>query len=644
MIAEHAIADADLWQSVADVVRPRVAVAPSAWAEANVVLSLEQSESRPGNFSCDWKPWTRAVHDLLHDEPHKAGVVCMKPARVGFTRAVMNLIGCLCETRPGNILYLINNVDQASYWATEHFDPLIRQVPGLRKAFTVGEGRRETTIQRPYNGGRVDFSGSGSVSGVISRGYVYVFLDEYDTILDEFPIKKTGSPWGMAEGRVKEARDRSQIWGWSHPRRAGDGIDGLYRRITDRRAWVFDCPHCRQTIRPHSSQIKMETNESGELEPDSAVFACEHCGAAIDDQDRARQTWPAKLGGSGRFESELEPEIAKSREYIGLAINGLADPYVTVRELATARARCNSEADLQAFLNIRMGEPYTPASAVVTTEVVKDRIRAMEQIAVPGGELGCVLLTCGGDVQAPESNPTIYLRTTAWTVHAHAFVFYHKVSGWAALSEYLSRLAVPVSGEGGEIESSLVPQVCSLDCGAFTGQVLDYCRQDVRSVHNNQRIELLPLRFMAHIKSTEPAIMPSEKKRIDPARPWLGPQRRYDLHRHTWVGREMSRWTEGRITVIGTAPADLPSHITANVLEPVKDVHGWGSPDLVWAKQKDRRDDWAMAGAYDEAGAVLTQQLDRLHELIVQLRKPQQERPEVGQGWIGKAKLRERWW
>lgn len=636
----------DLWKSIADSIRPRRRVAPSVWAEENIVLTPEQSESRPGRFSCDWKPWTRAIHDVLHSEPHKAGVVCVKPSRVGFTRAVVNVMGCLCATAPGNVLFMINTLPQASFWAIEHFAPMVEGVPELATSFDSVEGRRETTIERPFVGGRVDFTGAGTVGGIISRGYKYVFLDEYDTILDEFPRLKVGSPWGMAEGRVKEAIGGSQVWGWSHPRKAGEGIAQLYDRVSDKRDWVFDCPHCSCAIRPHSSQIRMDLTDAGDLDPETAEFACPACGVVVTDSERTRATWPASLGGTGRFLSSLDEADARSRRYVGLAINGLANPYVTVRELARGRAICRDEADLQAWHNTVMGEPYTPASTIVTADVVRDRIRVLDQFGVPGGDEGCVLVTCGGDVQAPESHPTIYLRTTAWTVYAHAFVSYMKLSGWAALAEYLSHLAIPLAGEEGSEGAALVPQVCSLDCGAFTGQVLDFCRTDVRSVHNGQRIDLLPLRFAAHIKSTEPAVMPAERKRIDPARPWLGPMRRFDLHRHTWVGREMSRWSEGRITVIGTPPSDLAKHITANVLTPVKDVHGWGSPDLEWSRQKDRRDDWAMAGAYDEAGAVLVQQLDRLHELVNHARRVETRRGETERsaGWLGRSTRRKGWW
>jgi hypothetical protein len=77
----------------------------------------------------------------------------------------------------------------------------------------------------------------------------------------------------------------------------------------------------------------------------------------------------------------------------------------------------------------------------------------------------------------------------------------------------------------------------------------------------------------------------------------------------------MSRWTEGRITVLCVPPSDLAAHITANVLAPVPDKHNWGNADLVWTKIEKRRDDYAMAGAYSEAVAALECNLDAMHAI-----------------------------
>lgn len=635
-----------LWEAVAAGVAPRRLVRPSTWAEDNVVLSQEMSPTRPGPFRCSWKPYTKALHDVLHDEPAKRGLVLMKRAQIGATRAVMNLLGCWCETQPGPFLFLISDQRQAAFFASEQFDPMVKGVPALRELFKGGaDERRESVLERPYKGGRVDFAGAGSVASVTSRTYTVVAIDEYDLFQQQFRSAAAGDGFQLAEARTQAAPHLAKVLVWSHPRRQGEGVHGLYERISDRRRWVFDCPHCAATVAPHSSMIHMgAVDENGDPDPSSAVLRCPHCGQVITDAERARAVWPPEAGGSGRLESDLEPEEARKRHYVGLAINGLADPTVRVTDLAAGKVRARSEAELMAWHNVVMGEPYTPATAVVSADLVAQAIRKVDRVVLPAGPEGAHLLGIGVDVQAPEHNPTLYVHTRAWTATGHAFgVDYVKLTGWAALTEYVRQLAVPIGNAKGEIEAHLVPMVVGIDCGAFTGQVLDWCRLQVVSAVGNNHVKLLPLRFVAHVKSTSPALKPDAKKLLDPARPWLGPLERYDLHRHSWVDREMRRWIEGRISVLGVPPSDLAQHITANVLEPVADTHGWGNPDLEWNKQKGRRDDWAMAGTYAETAAVLAMQLDRLHEMLA-APAPKQDDDQRRSGWLSKGRRSGNWW
>lgn len=607
---------ASLRSLIAEAIEPRELVPPSDWAEANVVLSKEQSPHKPGPFSCDWKPWVRAVHDAAYNAPGKRGVIAVKPAQIGFTRTVLNVFGCYCDTRPGPMLFLISDKPQAAHFAAEHWDPMVEGSPRLRGLFHASqEDRRELLLEKPYRGGRVDFAGAGSVSSVASRTYVVVGIDEFEIFQDNFPSSAAGSGFTMAEARTQAVEHIAQVWVWSHPRKENEGIHDLYKRLSDKQAWTFDCPHCAGPIRPLWSMVHFEANEDGALDPATAVFRCPHCGEVVTDHERARAVWPAELGGSGRFESELAPEVAATRPYIGLWIHRLADPDVTIRSLAEKFAAAKSDRERMAFYNTVIGEWFCSSQAVVTIEMVESRIQRVETIAVPGGRYGCQYLTVGADVQAPEANPTLYVRASCWGTNGVEYVVdLTKLTGWGAMAAYLRDLSVPYTVDG-KAAGRLHPRLFSVDCGAYTGQVLDFCRLSIVHSESHSRIPLLPLRYQAHVRATAPALLPPESKRIDPKRPHLGAQERFDLHRHSWVDRQMKRLVEGRIIVLCPVPSNWTAHCTANVLVPVKDMHGWGNPDFEWAKIKDRSDDWLQAGSFNEAGAALKLKLDRLHEL-----------------------------
>ncbi len=611
MIAEPR--EVELWGAVCRVLSPPGAGRPSEWAERTVRLTREQSP-RAGPYRCDWKPWLRALHDVRHESPEKRGLVALKRAQIGFTRAMLNVLAYECETRPGPFLFLISDARQAAHFAAEQFDPVVAASPRLAELFRV-PGRRELTTERPFSGGRIDFAGAGSVSSVTSRTYLNVAIDEYEVFMDNFPAKAAGDGFTLAEARTQAFEAMAWVSAWSHPRREGEGIHALWSDSSDRRAWVFDCPHCETAIRPAWSLVRFgRTLEGDTIDPASAELRCPHCGEVVTDDERARAVWGPELGGTGRFESDLEPEEAARRPYVGISIHALADPEVTVRSLAERFVRAVSDRDRMAFANVVLGEPYRAAEAIVTEELVAERVESVDRIALPGGTWGARMLTVGVDVQAPEANPTLYVRASAWSPTGREHVVdLVKLAGWSALTGYLRELAVPIELDGRE-SGRLGALLCSIDCGAFTGQVLDFCRVPIVSEVNSRRVQLLPLRYQPHVKSTAPAIMPAESKRIDPTRPHLGAQVRYDLHRHSWVDRTLRRFSEGRVSILCDLPRDFAGHMTANVLAPVRDVHGWGNPGHEWSLIKGRRDDWMQAGAFNEAGAALVLGLDQLHE------------------------------
>lgn len=611
-----------LWQSVAASIAPRRRVRPSTWSEENVVLTREMSPIREGPFDCRWKPWTRAIHDLLFEEPEKKGVIALKPAQIGFTRGVLNIAACYCDTRPGPFLFLISDKEQAAHFASEHFDPVIQQCRRLRESFDKAariQKRRETNTGRPYLGGRMDFAGAGSLSPVTSRTYTVVFIDEYEIFMDNFPSDRAGSGWTLAQSRTSAVESIAQIFAWSHPRRYGEGIHELYLRESDQRHWMFDCPHCAEAIAPKWENVKFPAaDDLGVADPDYAELYCPHCGAAIGDADRQAAVWPRELGGTGRFVSELEPEVADRRDYIGVAINRLCDPDVTVRGLAREYVTKRTDRDRMAFYNTRLGEPFQLSRNVLTVEAVEDRVRTRSQVAVPGGLWGVRFLTAGADVQAPKENPLFYVHTSGWAASGLEYVLdLVKLKGWAALTNYLRSFRIDVT-DGERVIGEMGLSLFSIDYGYATTETLNWSRYKIDAA-TGRRLEILPLRYRPHVRADAPALEPPERKRIDPTRPHLGPIQTFDLHRHTWVDRRMSRFQqEDAVVVLCPAPPDFAAHMTANVLTPIHDQHGWGPDREEWVRMKNRRDDWLQAGAMNEAGAALRLGLDRIHERALQ--------------------------
>jgi phage terminase large subunit GpA-like protein len=638
----------DMWLKVAELIRPRDLSRPSEWAEANVTLTAEQSPKRPGPFRCDFMPWTRAILDILVDNPGKKGVVCMKRQQVGWTRAALIYFAWSCLNEPGPFLFLIGDEKKAKHYSVEHFDPMVEGCPALKKIFDQAAQTKRTTMEeKPYTGGRVDMAGGGSAGDVTSKTYTLVALDELELVYDNFP-RKVGDPIVFAEGRMATVRDIGRILMFSHPRRSDRGIALVFNTRSDMRAWMFDCPHCGAAVDPTWKCVHVEglkgagpkALEFGTIDPDKVVFRCPACTEVITDAERARAVWPANVreGGSGRLVSRLPAEDAAKREFVGVAINGLADPTITVAELALRLSNLQDDVARGSFFNQELGEPYESSAAAVTVEHVRERLEASRGLVlVPGGRLGVQFIAVGADIQFPIDRPTVYARAEGYAPQKYKYVtHFDKLSGWDAFQAWLEELDVAIAHESGNgVGGRLGVSIATIDCAFATGQVLDFCRRNIYSKVTGAKIILLPVRYVPHVKANAPAIMPSVEKRTDPRRPELGPLDLYDLHRDTWVDREMRRWLDERILVVGRPPIDLAAHITANVQVPAPDEHGWGNAGLIWEKVKDKRDDWMQAGALGEAGAVLRMNADRLMELVSQDEVVQQADGSPG-GWFGR--------
>ncbi|MFZ2875463.1 MAG: terminase gpA endonuclease subunit [Phycisphaerales bacterium] len=641
-------AESVLLRSAAAVVRPRRRERPSAWAASNIVLTSKQS-SRTGPFDPDYLPWTRAVLDVEFDHPGKLGCISKKPSQVGWSVNEVIKMLWACANDPGPMLYITDKAEKAATYANTWFWTWVKSNPKLGELFAGDDDptHRELMFHKEFAGGVVDFLSAQTESSVTSEARRRVYLDEYQLSAEAFP-RASGDLFETAMARMERYRGTSWIEVFGHPRFAGEDIDELYQRLSDCRSWTWDCPHegCGGPIVPDWSMVHFAgleaASEDPVLDPVTAELRCPHCLRTITDGQRMRAVWAPAKGGTGRFESTLDAATAASRRFVGLSVHRLSDPLASVRSLAERFVSATTEEKQQSFRNKGLGEVVTRSKGLVTIESVQARIATADTIILPGGPMGVQLLTAGIDVQAPEHNPTLVTSVMAWAPTGHAWIVgMEMLSGWAALMHYLRSFAVRRAGVDGSANAgdTMGVMLAALDCAAWTGQVLDNCRLAVYSAATNAMIGLLPVRYQTHVKSTSPAVMPNEAKRIDPTRPHLGLQERYDLHRNTWVGRGMRRWIDGRVTVLCPAPKNLLSHVTANTQTPLRDKFGYETGEMEWARIKNRTDDWLQACVYAEVGAAVKLGLDRLHEIAASLvQGPPATEESSRRSWIGSAR------
>lgn len=614
--------DADMLRRVADLVRPVRRERPSVWAKNHVYIPAQASPNRPGWYDASLSPQIPAILDARFDNPGKRGVIIIKPAQIGVSTAMLVQLLSATRTTRGRILYVIGNRDKAETFDTDLFMPMVENSPTLARDFERAQvDARSKMRSRPFPGGAVDFVGAGSASSLMSLSYPEACIDEYEQGLEDFPAK-AGSLFEFAKGRQSAPTVRDIAWMsvFSHPRLHMQGIHKLFHELSDQRLATIDCPHCGAAWAPRWAHVKFtRTREDHEPDPESAEFCCPACARAISDDKRRAAARPPSLGGSFRYQSCLADDEAARREWIGLWPHGLLDGGRTVvsfaREYAAVR---RDEVALRTWFNLVMGEPFQQTGVIVTPATVREVLAAPRPALLPGGPSGVRLLVAGADVQAPRDNPTIYAAAVAYLHNGvRVLCACERLAGFNALKAWLAGFSVPVGDAGlfsrgqptGRREIGF--SGLGIDENWETGQVLDFCRGSVISAARNAAMVLLPVGFKPHLHADMPSKRASDEKSINPLLPHLGPIKRMELHRHSWVDRVQRAWAEKRVSILGAMPAELEVHMAANVLGPVKTRHTWETARLEWEKVKDAQDDWAMAQVYAEVVAALEFGLDQ---------------------------------
>ena len=602
-------------------------------------MVLGSDAEQPGPLDADWQPFGRAVLDSMWGPANARfrGLIMEKPSQVGATTMLtIDLVqDQLAEA--GSTLYVLENEDKSREGYERYLRPLtkkmdeVRQVQRTLEKGSAGEkGKRDRVMQMQFPNGILDIGHAGSESTFIGLPRRRVVLDEFEASSDNYPAK-AGDLWTSANSRVKTYRTRGRVDAFGHPRLRNHGLDLLYRTISTCERWVIDCPHegCGQTVAllwKHVHYRKFD-EKTERPDPASAYFRCPHCKGEITDQQRARSLWPAGRGpyggGTGRFESELSPEECARREWRGLAVTRLCDPRVTVASLAAglAVAEKRGDAAVLEWFNKEEGEPYeakhaTPIDGRILDEITVSSMGGdgeglwldalASKIVVPNDVR---FVTVGVDVQAPADNPTLYVWASAWGANGMRYVvLLERVAGWT----YYQRTMLAKLGVRRSDGRVLGVKAAAVDAGYLTGSVLDRTRETVVSAVNGAVVDQIAVKYVPHLKADSPLQEAPERKRQHPTRPDMGPVPYFYAHRHTWVDRFMRRLREKRAAVLCRVPEDWREHLTANILRPVKKEHGYQADAMEWERVKEFRDDWAMAGGYDEIGAALRCDLDRI--------------------------------
>jgi phage terminase large subunit GpA-like protein len=452
---ERAIAAVD--EGWASGWRPAPRISVSEWADDHRILP-QRAASEPGRWRTSRTPFAREIMDVLSDHHPAQEIVLMASVQMVKSEAGLNWCGYTIDHSPSSMLVVLPTVEVGERWSKQRLAPMIMDTSRLRAKVAPARSRDSgnTTLSKEFDGGILMITGANSAAGLSSMPIKKLLLDE----VDRFPreIEDEGDPVDIAEARTSNFPNR-KIFKTSSPT-----IESLSRinkdwKRSDQRRFFVPCPHCggMQDLKWANLQYMADN-------ADDARYACEHCGALIEEHEKTRML------ERGEWRATF-PE----RATVGFHLNALYSPLGLGRSwgwLATRFEEVKRDpARLKVFVNTRLGECYEDPDERLDWEELKARAEPYALRAIPRG---CLVLTAGVDVQKDR----LEIQVVGWGRNEQSFVVdWLALPGdptrpeiWNALDAYLGKPFMNSFSVPMRILSTAV------DSGYLTDDVLNYTR------------------------------------------------------------------------------------------------------------------------------------------------------------------------
>jgi len=409
-------------------------------------------------------------------------VVLWFATQLGKSEVLYNSVMQRIHTDPQDMMMVQPTLQDAQDHSAQRFLPTIMQTPAMHGKVAVRKSRDESTSwrSRSIQGGfTVFFGGANSASSLASKPLGFAVADE----VDKWPadVDNEGPPLGLLEERMSNFSRRKLIIASTCNIKGTSIIEREYL-ASDQRKYHVPCPHCGEAqILLWGAKtdwgLKWLKTESGLARPETAVYICRHCGAAIEEHKKegmlANGIWIPDAPGAG---------LGKRA---GFWLNKLYSPLgwkgwpslVEEWEQAQQARQAGDSSPLKKFLNSSLAETWEETGSGGDSRALAARAEDYELGTVPRGGL---MLAMGVDTQPDrlEARVWAYGRgEESWLVARHIIYGDPNLeentegSPWTRLTEIRSTPIVHSSG------AQMVIEATGIDTGGHnTHAVYGYCR------------------------------------------------------------------------------------------------------------------------------------------------------------------------
>jgi len=596
----------------------------SQWAEEERYVSARTS-ARAGRWSNARTPYLVGIQDAFCD-PSVRQITVLKAPQVGFTEAIINIIGWMVEYQPVMAMIVLPNDKLVRAMAKKRVLPAILGSPRLEERLGTGKEDRSASVLS-FDRCDVRFAAAGSDTNIRSWPAGVFIVDEYDRCPDGIEEE--------AEQRVTAHGDRAKIIFGGTPSNEDEGIAKQYAQSDQHWYWV-PCPHCKQYQILQFERIRWDGGKNAR--PDdaraTARYVCRHCRENIHEHHRVpmlqrglwvpRGNWIELHGGEC-----VERGTATRTSNRGFFIQGEISGFATFGKFAAGFCKDHGHPGKK-FWN-GLGRPWKTIVRRVDVESVR---KLAVKVADGGFERGwvppdAVFLTGTADTQMDR----LWVQIDAWgprLERSYLVDFFSLPSrpgeGMPELAKILDR-GYPIFNRDKRRGVSLRPWLWLIDSGQGnrTAEVYKFVRE-----HHKE-----PRRWVRAVKGFGGMGTPQEFKettldKFPDGTAMPGGIRLLELNTRVWkdvvmaqvgvvtVREDDDEHDPGSVipmTAARVLPEDVPEtylhQLTAEELvERKKD----GRRFLIWLPKKDHGDNHALDTTYYATAATRAYKLNRLTE------------------------------
>jgi phage terminase large subunit GpA-like protein len=374
---------------------PPAPLKPSEWAEQNV--RIPTGNAIPGPIRFDNAPYQREPMDMA-THPACYRISLMWGAQVGKTQLALCLQGYGIAHEPRSQMMMQPSQGDLTTWLETKFNPMVDANPVLQSLLAKPRSHEGVNNQRmkSYPGGFLMFAWAGSTKTMRGRSAPWIVADE----IDGYGGTPEGDEVQLLWQRAATFGDQRLLVEISTPTIKGESrIEAAYDQGDQRHFYVV-CPHCDEHQALSWNQVSWERDDEGNHKPETAGYACKHCGTLWNDGERIAAIRTAEQVGAGW-------KAAKPfRGHASYHLNELYSCFRRLRDIVQSFLDKKAAGDLQSFINVSLAETWEEQGEQAEPHVLMQRAESFRAPVPSGG----VVLTTGIDMQQDR----LEMETVAW--------------------------------------------------------------------------------------------------------------------------------------------------------------------------------------------------------------------------------------